>query len=83
MSRQTQNEKSAAKKTGDVLAATDAFLWRHLGPRESDVADMLALLGYESLDALIDDTVPEGIRLRQPLMLREPVGEHELLDELR
>jgi glycine dehydrogenase len=66
-----------------VLAATDTFLWRHIGPRESDVREMLSALGYASLEALIDDTVPEGIRLRKPLALRDPGGEHELLDELR
>ena len=64
------------------LAATDLFPERHVGPREADVAEMLGLLGCPSLDALIDDTVPEGIRLRKPLSLRDPVGEHELLDEL-
>jgi glycine dehydrogenase len=43
---------------------------------------MLAVLGYGSLDALVDATVPEAIRLRRPLDLGEPVGEHELLEEL-
>jgi len=68
---------------GDPLAPADLFPPRHIGPREEDVAEMLKTLGYSSLGALIDDTVPEGIRLRKPLVLRDPVGEHELLDELR
>jgi glycine dehydrogenase len=44
---------------------------------------MLAALGYASLDALTDATVPEGIRLGRPLALGEPLGEHELLEELK
>ena len=44
---------------------------------------MLALLGYESLGALADATVPPTIRLARPLELGEPLGEHELLEELK
>jgi glycine dehydrogenase len=44
---------------------------------------MLALLGYESLEALADATVPEAIRLRRALDLGDPLGEHELLEELK
>jgi glycine dehydrogenase len=59
------------------------FVARHLGPRERDVADMLALLGYPTLDALIDAIVPEGIRLRRPLALPAARTEPEALDALR
>ena len=44
---------------------------------------MLAVLGYGSLDELADATVPAAIRLKQPLRLAEPLGEHELLEELK
>ena len=43
---------------------------------------MLATLGLPSLEALVEETVPAGIR-RPPLNLPDPKGEHELLDELR
>jgi glycine cleavage system pyridoxal-binding protein P len=43
---------------------------------------MLALLGYRSLGELADATVPPAIRLGRPLDLGEPLGEHELLEEL-
>jgi glycine dehydrogenase len=59
------------------------FVARHLGPRERAVADMLALLGYPTLDALIDAIVPEGIRLRRPLALPAARTEPEALDALR
>jgi len=44
---------------------------------------MLAAIGLESLEALVDATVPTLIRLRRPLRLPEPRGEHELIDDLR
>ena len=37
----------------------------------------------EVLDELADATVPEAIRLRRPLDLGEPLGEHDLLEELK
>ncbi|HSE53278.1 MAG TPA: aminomethyl-transferring glycine dehydrogenase [Gemmatimonadales bacterium] len=59
------------------------FVARHLGPRESDVAEMLGVLGYQSLDALIDAVVPAGIRLRKPLGLPAARTEQESLAALR
>ncbi len=59
------------------------FVSRHLGPREADVTAMLAVLGYPSLDALIDAVVPEPIRLRRPLALPLARTEHESLAALR
>ena len=44
---------------------------------------MLELLGYGSLDALIDATVPEAIRLRRPLNIHAPMSEHEALANMR
>jgi glycine dehydrogenase len=44
---------------------------------------MLALLGYKSLDELANATVPPAIRLKKPLALGEPLGEHELLEEMK
>ena len=37
---------------------------RHIGPSPDEMADMLKVIGYKSLDALIDDTVPASIRSR-------------------
>jgi glycine dehydrogenase len=66
-----------------LLAPCDTFVPRHVGPDEADVARMLATLGLASLDALIDETVPDAIRLRRPLALPPLRGEQELLDDLR
>ncbi len=62
---------------------TDQFATRHIGPRPDDVQAMLSLLGYPSLDALIDAAVPEEIRLDRPLDLAPARSEHEALQAIR
>jgi glycine dehydrogenase len=68
----------------DVLAPSDTFARRHVAPSDAELADMLAALGYRSLDELAAATVPPAIALQQPLQLgdRLPLAEHELLEEL-
>src|SRR3954469_24067985 len=67
------------------MSAADAasFVPRHIGPSESDVRAMLELLGYDSLDALIDATVPAGIRLKRPLAIHGAMSEFNALANLR
>jgi glycine dehydrogenase len=65
------------------FAWTDRFIHRHIGPNAKEVAAMLKVVGYESLDALVDATVPKGIRLAQPLNLPAPRSEYGLLNEMR
>ena len=66
-----------------LLAPTDTFIRRHLGPSAEEVEAMLHTLELESLDALIDNAVPAAIRLEKPLALPPNRGEHETLAELR
>ena len=47
----------------------DSFARRHIGPNRQSRAAMLAEIGFENLDALIDATVPKNIRLDRPLDL--------------
>ena len=61
----------------------DAFQNRHIGPHAKDVADMLVAVGSESLDALVDEVVPSGIRLRDKLDLPTAQSEAEFLDAFR
>jgi glycine dehydrogenase len=67
------------------MTAADAasFVPRHIGPTTDDVPAMLELLGYDSLDALIDATVPPGIRMAKPLAIHAPMSEYEALASLR
>src|SRR5260221_9529914 len=65
------------------LAGADPFVPRHVGPNETEVAEMLERLGYRSLDDLIDATIPAAIRLRRPLAIHSGRSEHEALETLR
>jgi glycine dehydrogenase len=40
------------------------FQHRHIGPNESELAEMLGALGLASLDELIDAAIPGSIRFR-------------------
>ena len=64
-------------------AATDLFEHRHVGPRPADVDRMLDVVGAPSLGALIDQAVPAGIRLAEPLDLPDAEPEAQYLDRLR
>ena len=63
--------------------ARDLFQNRHIGPSAEDQAAMLGALGYDSLDAFIDDVVPADIRLRAPLRIPAAKTEQEALEGLR
>lgn len=67
----------------DLLPRQDQFVQRHVGPTELDIARMVEMIGVDSLDALIDETVPKSIRLKQPLKLAGPRSESDVLDEMR
>ena len=57
--------------------AIDKFVSRHIGPREEDIKEMLKVIGVQSLDELIDQTVPANIRLEKPLNLSNGLTERE------
>ncbi|SEQ18819.1 glycine dehydrogenase [Pseudomonas cuatrocienegasensis] len=44
------------------LTTLNEFIARHIGPRETDTAAMLQTLGYDSIDALTADVIPESIK---------------------
>src|ERR1043166_7302585 len=61
----------------------DSFARRHIGPNEEEVRAMLREVGFDSLGALIDATVPKDIRLKWQLSLPKAKSESEALAELR
>ena len=61
----------------------DSFSARHIGPTDSDVAEMLATIGAASLDVLLDETVPASIRLGRALSLPPARTEEAALSDLR
>ncbi|HEX8726281.1 MAG TPA: aminomethyl-transferring glycine dehydrogenase [Gemmatimonadaceae bacterium] len=60
-------------------AAADSFIPRHIGPSAAATAEMLATVGYDSLDAFIDAVIPPNIRLRKPLAIHPEWSEQEAL----
>ena len=56
---------------------------RHIAPNEADTAQMLQQIGVNSIDQLIEQTVPERIRLKQPLNLPKAKSETEYLTDLK
>lgn len=62
---------------------SDEFVRRHIGPTAADLAAMLAAVGADSLDRLMDETLPAAIRAQHPLALGEGISEYELLGRLR
>ena len=62
---------------------TDVLLDRHVGTTGADVQEMLGILGFPSLEALIHAAVPEDLRLRDALHLPAPRSEQEVLSNLR
>ncbi|MEX6506312.1 aminomethyl-transferring glycine dehydrogenase [Jiella sp. M17.18] len=56
---------------------------RHIGPSPAEMAEMLSVVGAETLDALIDETVPASIRQKEPLDFGPPMTERQALDALR
>src|SRR5712671_1944954 len=66
-----------------AIPPAESFVPRHVGPDEKDVAEMVRTLGFSSLDALIDATVPQKIRLREGLSLPKGMTELEVLTYFR
>ncbi len=62
---------------------SDKFVFRHIGPRDDEIYEMLKELGVGSLEDLMNAVVPENIRLKQPLVLDDPLSEYEVLQRLR
>ena len=69
--------------TAESLAHPDKFVRRHIGPDAAEAQEMLNLLNFDSLDALIDSAVPKQIRLDKKLNLPAARSESEALAELR
>ena len=61
----------------------DQFEKRHIGINKAEAEVMLKLVGAESLEQLIDETIPAGIRAKQSLDLPEALTEYEYLKTLK
>lgn len=62
---------------------TNNFEARHIGPRADEMALMLKKVKADSLDQLIDQTIPKSLRLEAPLNLPEGMNEYEFIQHLK
>ncbi len=65
------------------LEQHDDFIARHIGPSDADTQAMLQAVGADSLDALMQSTVPASILLDTPLALDSSRTEAEALAYLK
>lgn len=62
---------------------TDQFVRRHIGPSEAQEQEMLKYVGVDSLEELIEQTIPSSIRLKQDMNLPSAVSEYRFLKEFK
>ncbi|NVO20669.1 MAG: aminomethyl-transferring glycine dehydrogenase [Bacteroidetes bacterium] len=62
---------------------TNNFIDRHNGPGKAELGKMLEAIGVNSIDQLIDETVPSSIRLDKPLNLPKGLNEYEYLNHIK
>ncbi len=55
----------------------NSFAYRHIGPKAVDVDQMLSTIGLDSIDTLIEQTIPKAIRAKKELALSESMTEAE------
>src|SRR4051812_45763006 len=59
------------------------FASRHIGVNEEEVKEMLKHIGCDTVDQLINETIPSSIRLKNNLNIPDALSEYEFLKELR
>ena len=62
--------------------ASERFVNRHIGPRENEVSHMLGEMGLGSLEELIAEVVPAGIRTERGLALPDARSEEKALGDI-
>ena len=61
----------------------DAFVERHIGPDDAEIAQMLRVIGHDSLESMTDAIVPGSIKSAAPLALPESITEEDALAKIR
>jgi glycine dehydrogenase len=62
---------------------TNLFQRRHIGPSKVEQAAMLTTIKAESLEQLIDETVPDNILLKEALDLEPAMSEYQYLAHIK
>jgi glycine dehydrogenase len=83
MSYQINQSESKMESPLTKLEDHAEFVRRHIGPNDAQVSHMLDTLGIDSLDTLIESTLPPSIQMTEPLVLAKSKSEFETLARLR
>src|SRR5215204_3747591 len=75
--------ESGAVMTDTSATAIGPFVSRHVGPQTGERDKMLAALGLADLDELVEESIPQKIRMAGALQLPAPLTEAETLLHLR
>ncbi|KAJ8286615.1 hypothetical protein GJAV_G00041160 [Gymnothorax javanicus] len=73
---------TSSRQIDRILPRHDEFVHRHIGPNDREKREMLCTLGLETVDELIEKTIPSSIRLQRSLKMDDPVCENEILQSL-
>ena len=66
-----------------MLMRTDKFVERHIGPNEEELKKMLVKINANSIDELLDETIPANIRLNGQLDLDDGISEFEFAKHIQ
>ena len=62
---------------------SDKFVDRHIGPNQTELAEMLAEIGFKSTEELLDKVIHKTIRLENEIDVGDGVSELELLTDIK
>ena len=66
-----------------IMNLHNDFIERHIGPSKEDSLNMLKELNYDSLDQLIDQTIPKNIKLNNELNISKSISEPRYLELIK
>jgi glycine dehydrogenase len=66
-----------------IFEHPDKFINRHIGPSPEDISEMLRVIGVDSIERLIDETIPQQIRLEKSLNIEDSLTEYRFLENLK
>lgn len=66
-----------------MIKSPDSFASRHIGPNEVETKEMLSVIGVNSINQLVDETVPSAIRSTKKVDLPEAMTEYEYLNHIK
>ena len=59
------------------------FKDRHIGPRNTEIEKMLSVMSYDSVEKLIEETIPSQIMLQEKLNLPDPLTESRYKEHIK